>query len=434
MSSTRAHRLIISYDLGSQSLFALNEAALDLCDLVWLVDLSTPAMVQMARLMSRMGTVVDVANRTESQVVEDLAATAPTGLLSLSDRTAVWLSGIARTLGLDFHSPETAHRLSDKLVQRQALRAAGISTPAFADVPVDPQEADLAWLAREIGFPAVLKPRQSNGSRNTYRVHDRAELTRLVTGSGARQQEPAGMILEGYLPETEREISRFDAIVSVESFVRDGAVHHFAITGRLPFAEPFRETGLFLPSDLLAGDAEAAEETAGAAITALGVRHGCLHTELKFTPDGPRVIEVNGRIGGGIPQLVALAGGDTSVVRLGMELALGLPVVAELPIRYSRVGWQRMVPPPVSAERIDAIAGLGALRELPGIDQVTLNRDAGEIVDWRRGLQDFVFQVYGSGADHDEIQAQCAAVDRVVTVTYNERLAGDLTRRTVRTP
>ena len=68
---------------------------------------------------------------------------------------------------------------------------------------------------------------------------------------------------------------------------------------RFPLAEPFRETGDFMPHPLETEEAETVVAVAIAAAEALGVRSGALHTEIKLTPDGPRIIEVNGRIGGG---------------------------------------------------------------------------------------------------------------------------------------
>jgi biotin carboxylase len=420
-----ADRLIISCDYGSQSVYALKEAARDLCDIVWLVDLSEPEMAQMARLMTRMGTVMDVAELSDRQAVEALRQGAqPTGILCLNDRAMIPLADIAGELGLEFHSPVVAGNLSDKLLQRRTLRAAGIPTPEFQPVPTEVNQPDIDRLASKVGFPAVLKPRQGCGSRNTFMVQDQAELTRLVTMPGSGQQEQAGMILEGYLPRAERTVSRFDPIVSVESFISAGEVHHFAITGRLPFADPFRETGLVLPSDLSPDDAYAVGETVAAAIIALDVVHGCLHTEVKFTTDGPRIIEVNGRVGGGIPQLVRLAGADVSILGVAMKLALGAPLSIELPFQYSRIGWQRTVPPPVSARRINTIAGLDRLMSIPGIDQITVNRNAGEAVDWRHGLSDYVYQVYGSGGDYEEVERQQAMMDEAVTVSYEDDRVG----------
>jgi biotin carboxylase len=418
MTASRPERLIIS--AGSQSVFGLKEVSRDLCEIIWLVDLSRPDMHQLGRIMSRTGTVVDMSGLSNEQVIRDLAATNPTGILNMEDSTALPVAEIAAALGLDFHSPEVARRLSDKLFQRRALRSSGVPTPDFGEVPAEPTSLDIDRLEREVGFPAILKPRQGNGSRNVLIVRDRGDLEHQLSICGVQRQEPAGMILEAYLPRARATVSRFDPIVSVESFVRDGTIHHFGVTGRLPFAEPFRETGLVLPSDLSPGNTAEAERTATAAITALDVRHGCLHTEVKFTPEGPRIIEVNGRVGGGIPQLVRMANGETSVLKLAMELALGIPDDLVLPLTYQRIGWQRMISPPVSADRIDNIVGLDRLKEIPGIDQVIVNRVAGEAVDWRRGIADFVCQVYGSAEDYDQLDSQFALVERALHISYEE--------------
>jgi biotin carboxylase len=176
-----------------------------------------------------------------------------------------------------------------------------------------------------------------------------------------------------------------------------------------------------LPGDLPPELARIAEATAAAAIVTLGATYGCFHTEMKFTSEGPRIIEVNGRIGGGIPEMVELAGGNESILRLGMDLALGVP--RDVRPRYSRIGWWRAITPPVSANRIEAITGLETLKHLPGVDQVIVNRGAGEAVDWRQGYRDFVVQVYGSGADYEEVERQCASVDRAISVTYGDAVA-----------
>ena len=41
----------------------------------------------------------------------------------------------------------------------------------------------------------------------------------------------------------------FGDYVSVESVVSHGHISHLAVTGRLPSAKPFRETGLIIPTD-----------------------------------------------------------------------------------------------------------------------------------------------------------------------------------------
>jgi biotin carboxylase len=52
------------------------------------------------------------------------------------------------------------------------------------------------------------------------------------------------------------------------------------------------------PAALSPADTEAAERTALHALKALGLDAGVAHTEIKLTPDGPRLVEVNPRPAG----------------------------------------------------------------------------------------------------------------------------------------
>jgi biotin carboxylase len=417
-------RLIVSYDASTPSVFALSDAADGLCDIIWMIDLSDPEMAKAARLLRRLGTVVDIAGLSPEQTVRRLESAEPTGIIAVNDSRMTLLAEIASGLGLAFHSPLVAERLSDKKFQRQALRDAGLLVPPFVEIPSVLNRIDAETLAGQFQYPAVLKPRRGDGSRNVQRVQDAAHLVKLVSGPGTPSFERSGWMLEGFLDRVARPVSRFADVVSVESFVHDGSIHHLAVTGRFPFADPFRETGSVLPSDIAPTDADAAMRVASAAIAALGIDHGCHHTELKFTPEGPCIVEVNGRIGGGIPELLALAGSGVNLFRLAMELALGMPVRIELPLRFPSVGFRRIAVPPVWASRISSMEGQDGLKDLPGVADVAINRLRGDVVDWHLGLEEFVYSVYGSAPGYDEVEECARLIDTTVTIEYDEALGG----------
>ncbi len=135
MGREAADRLVIAYDAATTSVFALNEAAAGLAEIIWLVDLSDAVMARSARLLRRMGTVVDVAGRSVTQTIDVLRPVGPTGIMAVTDSHLGLLAAIAAGLDLDFHSPAVAERLSDKQVQRQALREAGVAVPQFLGDP-----------------------------------------------------------------------------------------------------------------------------------------------------------------------------------------------------------------------------------------------------------------------------------------------------------
>lgn len=419
VTSDRVERLIISYDATTPSVFSLRDAARGLCDLIWMIDLSDPAMANPSRLLSRVGAVVDVAGLTADQCAEALRPIGPTGMVAFNDRSIESLSAIAGDLNLAFHSSEVALRLTDKLHQRRAMAAAGVPVPAFWELPFGLSRSEAVLRAGSVHLPAVLKPRSGDGSRNVHRVHSVEQLLDLLTAPTPSGQAGDGWLLESYLEGPTRPVSRFADVVSVESFVSEGAFHPLAVTGRFPFAEPFRETGSVLPSDLVPADSLAAQEVAAVAVTALGIQYGCQHTEVKFTPDGPVVIEVNGRVGGAIPELMALAGGDIDLYRLAMELALGVEPSITLPLDFPRVGFRRLATPPVHACRVAGMEGHERLKEVPGVEDISISRRPGDTVDWRLGLVELIFSAYGSAADYDEVEQRRRQIDETVTITYD---------------
>ena len=401
----RRRRLAFVYHPESFSTFALMEAARTVCDLSWVVDTTMAEVGSMQRLLRRFGTVVDVAGMSGAEAAACVAAERPDGILALADSLLEWTAGVAQLLTLPFITPEAAHRLTDKHAQRAALRDGGLPGPGFWRVPA--AEDDDAWasLARSATFPAVLKPLHGEGSRNVVLVGSLDEVRSVVAEMSAAPGSPRpGMVLEEYLRDRPPGAGeRFAGYVSVESIVSAGRVSHLAITGRFPLAEPFRETGFFIPSALGADERDAVLLVASAAITALGVTIGCLHTEIKLTPDGPRVIEVNGRVGGGVPDMLA-AVTDLDLLAIAMRIAIGEEIIFDELPGCTQVGYRLLWQAPVSMRRIIAVEGLDQLRADPRVHQVTLRRGPGQTVNWREGNWEHVFSVLGVAADHDDLK------------------------------
>ena len=113
------------------------EAASGLCELLWLLDESVLEDASTSRLLRKAGTVVNIAGLSSEETVSVLRAYSPDGVAGYRDADIVPLSFVAAELGLDYHTPEVARRLVDKLRQREALRNAGLPTPLCWEVPAD---------------------------------------------------------------------------------------------------------------------------------------------------------------------------------------------------------------------------------------------------------------------------------------------------------
>ena len=409
--------LAVVHGEGSVSPMKLKEAAAAVCDLLWVVDSSELGDPLLVRLLRKLGTTVDIAVLSEADAAEALRPLHPDGIVAYADAHMPTASALAERLELDYPGRVVTERLTDKVAQRQALREAGLPVPRSAVVPPSPTPAQIEGLAAGITFPVVLKPRHGAASRDTVLVPDAISLAQRLAAAPSAGSDT--MVIEEYMVgATPPPSSNFADYVSVESVVVAGTISHMAVTGRTPPDQPFRETGLVIPSDFDASTVKAILEVATAAIAAVGIRIGFLHTEIKVTTDGPRVIEVNGRLGGFVPQVFALATAGVNLFEMSQQVALGAPMdFAEL-VPTPKVGYVICEQPLQSASRVVGVEGLDRLAEYPGVDAVTLSRQPGDEVDWRKGSHEYVYSVLGAVDDYDGVLAVQHFIDEEVTVPY----------------
>ncbi len=231
----------------------------------------------------------------------------PDAIVTYLDANMATFAHVAETLGLPFHTPATAVALTDKAEQRRVLRRAGLEVPGLRRLPAGSVGADLRRL-KPRWVASGSKPRSAQGSRYTFFVETRSSTWR----NSSATWEPNGPTWSSSRISTTIPRARGESYadyVSVESIVARGVISHLALTGRFPLAENFRETGFFIPAALSERDEAAVLRSRRRGHRGAGRDHGLLHTEIKFTPEGPRVIEVNGRVGGGVPEMLDRAAG-----------------------------------------------------------------------------------------------------------------------------
>jgi hypothetical protein len=406
------------YTPVSPSVLRITEAAVDLCRILWVIDrgvYDTYSDDTGLKVMARFGPVITTEGRALDEIAEAVTAETPHGVAVFDDSGQILAARLAERVGLRFHSEAVVERLTDKIAQRSALRSAGFPVPRFWLVPSCSPASVADDIAREATYPLVVKPRRGSASRDAYRADNAASL-RIALGA-CRGED---MIVETYLPDPvalSDAGAEFADFVSVESVIQDGHVEHLAVTGRFPLAVPFRGSGMFIPSNLKPDITSEVMDLAGDSALALGVRTGFMHTEIKITPDGPRIVELNGRVGGGVPDILRLLGGP-SLISWQMRLSLGMPLpLHEMPV-FDRIGFYLWHQPPVTATEITAVVGLDVVADLPGVHEVRSVRRAGERVDWRAGGVGHVFGVGGVVADTEQLIQLRHQILSTTTVEY----------------
>ncbi|GAB3887260.1 hypothetical protein GCM10029964_052950 [Kibdelosporangium lantanae] len=197
----------------------------------------------------------------------------------------------------------------------------------------------------------------------------------------------------------------------------DGQTRQVGVTGKLPLLEPFREAGHFFPALIPAATRAEACRVTTEAIAALGITTGISHTELKLTAAGPVVIEVNGRLGGHVNDLVRQSTG-VQMVRLAIAVALGLEEAHLGEVEPTGIAFQFLFLPPVGAVELVDVSGASDLRAIDGVKRVEVVLAAGSKVSWEDGAASLVAIVYGCVPDQEALAATRDSVYAKFTPTY----------------
>jgi carnosine synthase len=257
-------------------------------------------------------------------VVEALsrAGVRPDAVLTFWETCSTVAARAAAALELPGNPVEAVDAARSKLRARQASERAGLPTPRSRRV----RSLDELYAgAAEIGFPAVVKPEFGAAAVGCVRVDSFESLPdiywivskELETTDVVDLRAGIDLVLEEYLDGVE-----FD----VDLVLEEGECVFSSVSQNWPTAEPsFQETGLHCPPDHGSKPVGQLVELVVKTVQALGFAQGVLHVEGKCTTKGPRIVEVNARLGGGrINQIVEAVWG-VDLIEAYLRSALGLP-------------------------------------------------------------------------------------------------------------
>jgi biotin carboxylase len=195
-------------------------------------------------------------------------------------------SRCALDLGVPGDNLRAVLQTRDKTRTRDLLNRHGLS-PVRHRVCTAPADA-LDFMAGLGGQPVVLKPPAGGLSEGVYLVETPAQLGERW---GWTSEVADGHVLaEEYLTGPE---------YSVESVSRNGEHEVVMITEKLTTGLPrFVEIGHQAPARLDPGEQARIVELIDTFLDLIEQKTGPVHTELRLTPSGPRLIEAQTRIGG----------------------------------------------------------------------------------------------------------------------------------------
>jgi biotin carboxylase len=290
---------------------------------------------------------------------------------------------VAERLGLPHPiDPVTAVLATSKLRQRERFAAAGVPQPRWKVVG-EPDD--------ELGFPCVVKAPDLQGQRGLSLVREPGELRGAVEAAVAESRSGTALIeelVDG--PE-----------VTVNAFSLGARFVPLTVTDRLTAEPPAFGVALahVWPSEAAADEAARAAE---AAARSLGVADGPTYTQVRIGPDGPQVIELAARLGGGHDAELCLAALGVDLNGLALGAALGEPISEDelIPQAVAGGGCTRFLVPPEG--ELEGIEGLEEARAQEGILQVRIYREPGHVFGPFRHGSDRAGAVLAVGDSRDD--------------------------------
>jgi biotin carboxylase len=280
-------------------------------------------------------------------------------------------------------APETAALTVLKHRQRKRLDEHDVPQPRW-------QVANV--VEEGLPLPAVVKPVDRQGQKGLAVVEDEGELADAIAAAVAASRNGLALV-EELVPGPE---------VTVNAFSIDGTFHALTVTDRLTASgEAF---GVALAHVWPSAHAvDEAVEAARLAADALGVTDGPTYTQIVLGPDGPRVMELAARLGGGHDaELCRLALG-IDLNGLALAAALGEPLELPEPEPAGGAVVRFLVPPEGVLQEVDGLQGALAV---DGVADARVYRSPGwQFGPFRRG-NDRAGYVLARGDSRDDALAR----------------------------
>lgn len=326
----------------------------------------------------------------------------PDGIMTLATDLPMRSLAVATSrIGLPGISYETAVKATDKGEMIKAFQAAEVEHPWYFILK---SKEDLTEALPKITYPCVIKPTDNAGNRGVSFASSEEDLLSLY-GYSRENSHSGDVIVEEYMEGQE---------VSVEIIVYHGEVHILAVTDKLTQGKPyFVEIGHSEQSQLGKENVERIKDLATRAVKAIGIDNSPAHVEIMLTKDGPKMVELGARMGGGCitTHLVPLSTG-IDMIKSVMDLAMGKE--PDVTSKFDKGSALRHI---VGLEgEIVSVEGLDAARAVPGVTEVTMLKGIGDKVGYFKNGADRIGYVIAQGENAADAVRICEKAMKLISI------------------
>jgi biotin carboxylase len=326
---------------------------------------------------------------------------------------------VAERLRTQRRNPVAAVRATrDKRLLRKVLSGTALAQPRYVQIASDAGDGTIDAAMTATGLPCVIKPVDLAASRGVIRADDRAAGHAAVRRTSALMAEictdgsASPLLMESYVDGVE---------IALEGLVREGVLEVIALFDKPdPLVGPFFEETIYVtPSRLDITTQESVIDAVRTAVSALGLRHGPIHAEIRIAAKIPVVIEVAARsIGGLCSRAIRVACDDAPAEARSLENVI-LREVCGLPLgrMHTVDSASGVFMLPISQSGIlREVRGVDRAEQVPGITGVSISIPIGHAVRPLPEGDRYLGFIFARGATPAAVEGALRAAEALIEV------------------
>ncbi|HEX2733999.1 MAG TPA: ATP-grasp domain-containing protein [Polyangiaceae bacterium] len=314
------------------------------------------------------------------------AGAAPRAIAALTERSVIPAAWLREQLQVRGNDVDVAARCRDKLHMKEHAKKYGVPCADFS--PIDARTTPVQ-LAKRLGLPLVLKPRDASGARGTTFVR---ALSDIPTRLGSN------LMAESLVHGLE---------MSVETLIVDGDVRFVNLT---EYLLPLWAN--VVPAALLPEAERQVRALNLELVRSLGVQRGMTHVELFLTTSGPVFSEIALRPPGGLLMRLLQESYGFDPWEAVLRCELGEPV--ELPQSSEAYSGVWFIHP--GPGRVTRLQGLGVAERVAGVEEINCRARVGDEISARGGSGESTGHVLARGATRAEVVGSLERARRSIVI------------------
>lgn len=324
-------------------------------------------------------------------------------VVAVNDWGVLTAAHVAQEMGLPGLPVELAQIVTDKYRMRQVWEESGAPSIPYRLVG---SEDELRSAAKELGFPIIIKPRDSRGggSRGVLILDDVADLDGAFDEADSYYRD-GRVLVEKCIIGSEH---------SVEAIVWEGKAHIIATSDNIKSPRPYRvNDAIRYPSAAQGEHLDIIHDAVQAAVSGIGMDTGIAHVELAVNDDGAHLFEMGARCGGGAPSPLVPYLSGVHEFKEAVRIALGETPKRLAPARNRGCAIKFVYPEPGRVTMVDFPDGV---LDNPDVLSFKVFVRPGDIIRPLKTASDRAGIVITGGVDADAAHALAREVINAVHV------------------